>query len=152
MHRHRSCREAAGGEYPVRSLGWTFFLWGGSAAMLLLTTLCDCALQRQNLVSLRILTFLFKSIGSRKESRSECARKNALITRAGLWRAILRFETGFKSELFAMGPVQFSWPRGVAENSFTKRGFWEHFVDFSQEKQQNTEFTKFSLVRTPEVY
>ena len=35
------------------------------------------------------------------------------------------------SELFAMGPVQFSWPRGVAENSFTKPGFWEHFVDFS---------------------
>ena len=51
-----------------------------------------------------------------------------------------------------MGPVQFSWPRGVAETSFTKPGFWEHFVDFSQEKQQNTEFTKFSLVRTPEIY
>ena len=56
----------------------------------------------------------------------------------------------WKSELFAMGPVQFSRPRGVAETSFTKSGFWEHFVDFSQEKQQNTEFTKFSLVRTPE--
>ena len=56
------------------------------------------------------------------------------------------------SELFAMGPVQFSWPRGGAENSFTKPGFWEYFVDFSQEKQQNTEFTKFSLVRTPEIY
>ena len=51
-----------------------------------------------------------------------------------------------------MGPVQFSRPRGVAENSFTKPGFWEHFVVFSQEKQQNTEFTKFSLVRTPEIY
>ena len=43
-------------------------------------------------------------------------------------------------------------PRGVAENSFTKPGFWEHFVDFSQERQQNIEFTKFSLGRTPEVY
>ena len=51
-----------------------------------------------------------------------------------------------------MGPVQFSRPRGVAENSFTKPGFWEHFVDFPQENQPNTEFTKFSLVRTPEIY
>ena len=51
-----------------------------------------------------------------------------------------------------MGPVQFSWPRGVVENSFTKPRFWEHFVDSSKEKQQNTEFTKFSLVRTPEIY
>ena len=34
---------------------------------------------------------------------------------------------------------------GVAENSFTKPRFWEYFVDFSQEKQQNPEFTKFSL-------
>ena len=56
------------------------------------------------------------------------------------------------SELFAIGPVQFSWPRGVAENSFTKPGFWEHVVHSSQEKQQNTEFTKFSFVRTPEGY
>ena len=55
-------------------------------------------------------------------------------------------------ELFAMGPLQFSWPRGVPENWFTKPGFWEHFVSFSQEKQQNTEFTKFSSVRTPEIY
>ena len=36
-----------------------------------------------------------------------------------------------KSEPFAIGPVQFSWPRGVAENWFTKPGFWEHFVSFS---------------------
>ena len=50
-----------------------------------------------------------------------------------------------------MGPVQFSRPRGVAENSFTKPGFWEHFVDFSHEKQQNTEFTKFSSVWTSEI-
>ena len=55
-------------------------------------------------------------------------------------------------EPFAIGPVQFSWPRGVAENWFTKPGFWEHFVSFSNEKQQNTEFTKFSSVRTPEIY
>ena len=51
-----------------------------------------------------------------------------------------------------MGPVQFSRPRGVAENSFAKPGFWEHFVDFSREKQQTIEFTKFSLVRTLEIY
>ena len=71
---------------------------------------------------------------------------------------LVTFESLYKkgkkslSELFAMGPVQFSRPRGVAENPFTKPGFWEHFVDISQEKQQNTEFTKFSLVRTPEIY
>ena len=28
-----------------------------------------------------------------------------------------------QSELFAMGPVQFRWPRGVAENRFTNWGF-----------------------------
>ena len=44
------------------------------------------------------------------------------------------------------------WPRRVAENSFTKPGFWERLVEIAQEKQQNTEFTKFSLVRTPEIY
>ena len=48
------------------------------------------------------------------------------------------------------GRWQFSWPCRVAENSFTKPGFWEDFVDFPQEKQQNTEFAKFSLVRTPQ--
>ena len=46
---------------------------------------------------------------------------------------IARFPGGEKSELFAMGPVQFSWPRGVAESSFTKQGFGDNFVDFSQE-------------------
>ena len=51
-----------------------------------------------------------------------------------------------------MGPVQFRRPRGVAQNMVTKPGFREHFVDFSQEKQQNTEFTKFFSVRTPEIY
>ena len=35
------------------------------------------------------------------------------------------------SEPFAIGPVQFRCPRGVAENSFTKPGFWAHFVGFS---------------------
>ena len=50
-----------------------------------------------------------------------------------------------------MGPVQFRWPRGVAEYSFTKLGFGNISVDFSQEKQQNTEFTKFSSVRTPKI-
>ena len=42
---------------------------------------------------------------------------------------------------------------GVAENWFTKPGLWEHILSiFSQAKQQNTEFTNFSLVRTPEIY
>ena len=48
--------------------------------------------------------------------------------------------------------VQLSWLRGVAENWFTKPGFCEYFVGFSREKQQNTEFTKFSSVQTPEIY
>ena len=43
-------------------------------------------------------------------------------------------DANFNSELFALGPVQFSRPRGVAENCFIKPGFWEHFVDNSQEK------------------
>ena len=51
-----------------------------------------------------------------------------------------------------MGPVQFSRPRGVAENCFTKPGFGEHFGNFPKEKQQNTGFTKLSLVQTPEIY
>ena len=42
-------------------------------------------------------------------------------------------------ELFAMGPVQFSWPRGVAENWFTKLDFGEHFVSFSWEKNSKTQ-------------
>ena len=55
-----------------------------------------------------------------------------------------------KSELFAMGPVQFWQPRRVAEDWFAKPGSWEDSVSFSQEKQQNTEFTKCFSVRTPE--
>ena len=49
-------------------------------------------------------------------------------------------------ELFAMGPVQFSWPRGVAENWFTKLGFWAALCWFflGKKKRQNTGFTKFS--------
>ena len=51
------------------------------------------------------------------------------------------------SEPFAIGPVQLSRPRGVAENWFTR--FWEHFVSLSLEKQQNTEFSKLSSVPDP---
>ena len=58
----------------------------------------------------------------------------------------------FLSEPFAMGPVQFRRLRGVAENWFTQPGFWEHSVSFPRKKQQNTEFTKFFSVRTPEIY
>ena len=35
------------------------------------------------------------------------------------------------SEPFALGPVRFRWPRGAAENWFTKPWFWEHFVSLS---------------------
>ena len=53
---------------------------------------------------------------------------------------------GLVSELFTMRPVQYSWPRGVAKNSVTKPVFWEQFADFSQEKEQTTELTKYSSV------
>ena len=33
--------------------------------------------------------------------------------------------------------------RRVAESLFTKLGLWQDSVEFSQQKQQNTEFTKF---------
>ena len=49
----------------------------------------------------------------------------------------LSLATGI-SEPFAIVPVQFSRPRGVAQNWFTEPGFWEHLVNFSKEKQQNT--------------
>ena len=45
------------------------------------------------------------------------------------WRERKAHKPTFQ-ELFAMGPAQFSWPRGVAENSFTKPGFWELFCRF----------------------
>ena len=41
------------------------------------------------------------------------------------------------SEPFAIGPVQFSWPRGAAGNWFTKPGFWEHFVSFLEKKAKH---------------
>ena len=34
-------------------------------------------------------------------------------------------------------------PAESPKNWFTKLGFWEHFVSFSKEKQQKTEFTNF---------
>ena len=37
------------------------------------------------------------------------------------------------SEPFAVGPVQFGWPCGVAENGFAKPEFGEHFADFPRE-------------------
>ena len=43
-------------------------------------------------------------------------------------------------------------PAESREICLLNRDFGNIFVDFSQEKQQNTEFTKFSLVRTPEIY
>ena len=33
------------------------------------------------------------------------------------------------SNQLAMGSVQFSWPRRVAEGWFTKASCWEHFAD-----------------------
>ena len=44
------------------------------------------------------------------------------------------------SEPFAIGPVQFNWPRGVAENWFTEPGFWEQFVSLSRKNTKNTKF------------
>ena len=47
------------------------------------------------------------------------------------------------SELFAMGPVQFSWPRGVTENSFTKPGFWEGCVGFPRKNSKTQSSLNF---------
>ena len=35
-----------------------------------------------------------------------------------------------------MGPVQFTCPRGLAEDSFSKPGFWEHLVDCTWKNTQ----------------
>ena len=40
------------------------------------------------------------------------------------------------SELFAVGPAQFSRPRGVAENSFTKPGFGKILSTFPRKKSK----------------
>ena len=65
-------------------------------------------------------------------------------------------EKTFGSELFATGPVQCSWPRGVAEIGLLTRvlGAFCHFFPkiFREEKQRKTEFTKLSSVRTSEIY
>ena len=42
-----------------------------------------------------------------------------------------------------MGPAQFSWPRRVAEISFTKPGFWEHFVDFPRKNSKTQSSLNF---------
>ena len=42
-----------------------------------------------------------------------------------------------------MGPVQFSWPRGVAENWFTKSSFWEHFVGFPEKNSKTQSSLNF---------
>ena len=57
-----------------------------------------------------------------------------------------------KSEPFAIGPVQFSWPRGVAENWFTKPDFGSILSIFPRKNSKNRKFTKFSSVQTPEIY
>ena len=50
----------------------------------------------------------------------------------------LQFVDNFqKLELFAMGPVQLSLPRGVAEILFTKLDFGEHFVSFPRKTAQH---------------
>ena len=48
-----------------------------------------------------------------------------------------------QSELFAMGPVQFSQPRGVTENWFTKPGFWENFVCFPRKNSKTQSSLNF---------
>ena len=41
--------------------------------------------------------------------------------------------------------VQFSWPRGVAENWFTKPGFWEKYVDFPRQNSKTQSSLNFLL-------
>ena len=54
---------------------------------------------------------------------------------------------------FARGPVQFSWPRGVAENWFTsKPGFWEHFGNLSYGKNSQTESSLNFLQSGPQKF
>ena len=54
------------------------------------------------------------------------------------------------SELCAIGPVQFGWPRGVAD-PFCSIRVLGAFCRFSPGKAGNTEFTEFSSVQTPEI-
>ena len=70
------------------------------------------------------------------KNRRFCVRERSWIFSSETATAFLSFpenrqRKNQKSELFAMGPVQFSRPRGVAENSFTKPGFWKDYVVFS---------------------
>ena len=51
-----------------------------------------------------------------------------------------------------IGPVQFSWPRGVAENWFTKPGFWEHFVSFFPRKRSKTQSSLNFLQSGPQKF
>ena len=58
-----------------------------------------------------------------------------------------------ESELFAMGPVQFIGdPTESPKIRLLNYDFGNILSIFPRKKQQNTEFTKFSLVRTPEIY
>ena len=50
-----------------------------------------------------------------------------------------------------MGPVQFSWPAESPKNRLLDRDLG-NILSIFPGKQQNTELTKFSLVRTPEIY
>ena len=59
------------------------------------------------------------------------------------WLPILSESSGLHSELFAIGPVQFSWPRGGAENWFTKLGFWEDFVHFPRKNSKTQSSLNF---------
>ena len=42
-----------------------------------------------------------------------------------------------------MGPVQFRRSRGVAENWFTKPGFWEHSVNFPRKNSKRQSSLNF---------
>ena len=68
---------------------------------------------------------------------------SCLPTRSGSANCLVR--------AVAIGPVQFSWPHGVAENSFTKPEFG-NILSIFPGKTANAEFTKSFLVRTPEIY
>ena len=58
------------------------------------------------------------------------------------WRLLKCDRKCITSEPFAMRPVQFSWPRRVAENWLTKPGFGEHFVSFPRRNSR----TQSSLI------
>ena len=57
-----------------------------------------------------------------------------------------------RSGLFAMGRSNLVDPAESPKIRLLNRDFGNSLSIFPRKKQQNTEFTKYSLVRTPEIY